>query len=183
MFTGTNLTLRAITRADLPRYVAWLNDPEVIEHLSLFLPMNIDDETEWYEAQRKNASVQNFAIETKAGKHIGSVGLMNINQRVQSAELGIVIGEKSEWGKGYGQEAILLLLEYAFNTLNLNRVYLRVDTNHPGAIKCYQRCGFVTEGEMRQVEFRAGQFINQYLMSVLRREHTAAKQTTPNTNR
>jgi RimJ/RimL family protein N-acetyltransferase len=171
MLKGPRLTLRAVTRDDLPRYVTWLNDIEVTKHLSLYLPFNLDDEAEWYETQRKSGTEQNFAIETEDGTHIGSAGLMNINHRVQSAELGIVIGAKSEWNKGYGQEAITLMLEYAFNTLNLNRVCLRVDTNHPGAINCYRRCGFVTEGEMRQVEFSEGRHIDQYLMSILKSEY------------
>ncbi len=171
MLKGSRLTLRAVTRDDLPRYVHWLNDLQVIEHLSLYLPMNIDDETEWYEGRHHRSDALNFAVDDETGKHIGSVGLMNINPRVQSAELGIVIGDKTAWGRGYGTEAIGLLLEYAFNTLNLNRISLRVNADHPGAIKCYTRCGFVTEGEMRRAEFRAGRFINQYLMSVLRAEY------------
>ncbi|MFQ5577324.1 MAG: GNAT family N-acetyltransferase [Anaerolineae bacterium] len=171
MLTGARLTLRAVTRDDLPRYVAWLNDGDVTKHLSLYLPMNLDDETEWYESQRHNQTVQNFAIETRDGKHIGSVGLMDIDYRDQSAELGIVIGDKTEWGKGYGREAIGMLLDFAFNTLNLNRICLQVDTDHPAAIKCYRNCGFVQEGELRHIIYREGRHTNQYLMSILKSEY------------
>ena len=171
MLKGPRLTLRAVTRDDLPRYVAWLNDTDVVRHLSMFMPMNLDDETEWYEAQRKDRSTLNLAMETETGQHIGSVGLMSIDYRNQSAELGIVIGEKNEWNKGYGGEAIEILLAYAFNELNLNRIYLRVDTDNLGGVNCYKRCGFVTEGEFREVGFRDGKYINQYIMSVLRNEY------------
>lgn len=171
MLKGPRLTLRGIARDDLPRYVQWINDVEVTRHLSMFLPMSIEDEVDWYESQRKNPNIHNFAIELNDGRHIGSIGLMAVDQRVRMAELGIFIGEKAEWGKGYAREAIGLLLEFGFNMLNLNRIYLRVDTENIYAIRCYKRCGFVTEGEYRQVTFRDGHYGNQFIMSVLRDEY------------
>ena len=171
MLKGPRITLRAITRNDLPRYVTWLNDVEVIRHLTTnFAPFNLDDETDWYENQRKDQSTKNFTIDNEAGKHIGSISLMNIDHRHQQAELGIVIGEKNAWNKGYCTEAITLLLKYGFNTLNLNRIFLRVDEDSWGGLKCYERCGFVKEGELRQAVFREGAFISHYIMSVLRSE-------------
>ena len=172
MLKGPRLTLRAITRDDLPRYVDWLNDSEVTRHLGRLLrPLNLDAEIEWYEAQQKDSRAINFAIDTAEGIHIGSVSLMDLDHHSQQAELGILIGVKSDWGKGYGTEAINILLKYSFEALNLNRVYLRVDTDHPGAITCYQRCGFTQEGELRQVCFREGQYHNQYIMSILKTEY------------
>jgi RimJ/RimL family protein N-acetyltransferase len=171
MIKGPRITLRAVTRDDLPRYVVWLNDPDVSRHLGQLLPFNLDDEIDWYEAQRKNDSSLHLAIETENNEHIGSISLMDINYRAQSAELGIVIGVKDLWDIGYGSEAIEALLCYGFENLNLNRICLRVDTDHPRAIKCYQRCGFSIEGELRQVEFRDGRFFDQYIMSVLRSEY------------
>ncbi|OQY48957.1 MAG: hypothetical protein B6242_00760 [Anaerolineaceae bacterium 4572_78] len=172
MLKGTRVTLRVITRDDLPRYVEWLSDIEVTEHLDTYLPFSMDDETDWYEAQRKDSSTHNFAIETETGKHIGGVGLMQIDHRLQSTELGIIIGDKTEWNKGYGKEAIGLVLDFAFGTLNLHRVQLRVNCNHPPAIACYEHSGFVREGELRQAIFLHGKFFNQYIMSVLRNEYT-----------
>lgn len=171
MLNGKNLTLRAITRDDLPHYVQWLNDPEVTRHLLWFLPLNIDDETDWYESQRKDPDIVNFAIEiTATQKHIGSISLHVRNRLDQVAELGILIGDKTEWGKGYCQEAINLILKYGFFTLNLNRIYLRVYENNIGGIKCYERSGFVLEGTLREAGFSEGKFINHHIMSILRRE-------------
>jgi diamine N-acetyltransferase len=91
MIKGDRITLRAIERDDIPRYVAWLNDPEVTHHLSFFFPMNIDDETDWYESQRKDQTAQNFAIVINEEKvHIGSVGLMEINYS-RSVQLQILL--------------------------------------------------------------------------------------------
>jgi RimJ/RimL family protein N-acetyltransferase len=176
MLKGQRLTLRAIERDDLPRYVAWLNDPEVTDHLLTHLPFNLDDETDWYENQRRDNSMQNFAVVISAEDlNIGSIGLMGINQRDQNAELGIVIGDKTCWGQGYGREAIHLLLSFGFNTLNLHRIFLRVDATHPAAIRCYSSCGFVEEGRLRDTVFRQGRFEDQLMMSVLRPEYLRGK--------
>lgn len=66
MLKGERLTLRAIDRNDLPRYAAWLNDPEVTDHLIAHLPFNLDDETDWYESQRQDNTAQNFAMVVSA---------------------------------------------------------------------------------------------------------------------
>jgi RimJ/RimL family protein N-acetyltransferase len=172
MLKGERLTLRAIERDDLPRYVAWLNDPEVTDHLLVHLPFNLDDETDWYESQRKDSTMQNFAIVVSAENLlIGSIGLMNINQWEQNAELGILIGDKTRWGQHYGREAIQLLLPFGFNTLNLHRIFLRVDAAHSAAIRCYTNCGFIEEGRLRDVVFRRGHFEDQLIMSILRPEY------------
>ena len=101
MLKGTNLSLRTIVKDDLPRYVEWVNDVEVLRYLTTFRPFNIDDETDWYERYRKDDTRINFAIELNTGEHIGSIGLNDIDHRRQVAELGIVIGKKEAWGKGY----------------------------------------------------------------------------------
>jgi diamine N-acetyltransferase len=172
MLKSQRLTLRAIDREDLPRYVAWLNDLDVTDHLKPYLPFNLDDETDWYESQRKDSAGQHFAIVISAENlHIGSISLMKINQREQNAELGIMIGDKTRWGQGFGREAIQLLLPFGFATLNLHRIYLRVDASHAAAIRCYTGCGFIEEGRLRETIFRQGRFEDQLVMSVLRSEY------------
>lgn len=171
MLKGTNLTLRAVCREDLPHYIEWFSDPEVTRHLLWYLPLNMDFETQWYERQLTDPTVLNFAIVLNdSSKHIGSIGLQKIDHKNQVAELGIAIGEKSEWGKGYCREAIKLLLAYGFEQLNLNRIFLRVFTENIAGKKCYEHCGFKLEGELRETEFNNGKFINSFIMSVLRHE-------------
>jgi RimJ/RimL family protein N-acetyltransferase len=96
---------------------------------------------------------------------------MKINHREQNAELGIVIGDRTRWGQGYGQEAVQLLLDFAFTEMNLHRIYLRVDVNNTYAIRCYENCGFVEEGRLREVVYHRGHFEDQLIMSVLRSEY------------
>ena len=172
MIKGEQITLRAIEREDLGRFVDWFNDPEVLHHLSLVLPMNYDDEVDWYEAQRKDENTQNFAIVLNQNKQlIGSIGLMDINRLEQHAELGIAIGDKTQWGQGYGQEAIELLLKFSFEELNLHRIWLTVNITNTRGIRCYQKCGFVKEGQLREAAYHSGHFEDQLIMSVLRSEY------------
>jgi RimJ/RimL family protein N-acetyltransferase len=172
MIKGERITLRAIERDDLSRYVTWLNDTEITRHLAAHLHFSSEDEKDWYEAQRKDSSTQNFAIVLNDGlAHIGGIGLMHLDHRQQHAELGIFIGEKSKWGQGYGREAIGLLLGYGFNELNLHRIYLRVDASNTQGIRCYTHCGFVEEGRLRDNTYHGGQFEDQLIMSVLRPEY------------
>jgi RimJ/RimL family protein N-acetyltransferase len=109
-------------------------------------------------------------------QHIGSVSLMNIKPQFQNAELGIVIGDKSQWGQGYGQEAINLLLHYGFTQMNLHRIYLRVDASHTRGIHCYQECGFKEEGRLRDAIYHHGRFEDHFMMSVLRPEFLATNE-------
>ncbi len=176
MIKGKRLTLRAIEREDLPRYVAWMNDPEVIHHILTYPPLNLEDETEWYENQRKDNTSLNLAIViTGENLHIGSVSLMHLNRQDQNAELGILIGDKTQWGQGYGREAIELLVHYGFTELNLHRIYLRVDASHAAGIRCYQNCGFVEEGRLREAVFHHGYFEDHLMMSILRSEYKVTK--------
>lgn len=175
MIKGKRLTLRAIEREDLPRYVAWMNDPEVTHHLLTYPPLNLEDETEWYENQRKDDTSLNLAIVITGEKlHIGSVSLMHLNRQDQNAELGILIGDKTQWGQGYGREAIELLVHYGFTELNLHRIYLRVDASHAAGIRCYQKCGFVEEGRLREAVFHHGYFEDHLIMSILCSEYKVA---------
>ncbi len=105
---------------------------------------------------------------------IGDIGLMDIDWRTRAAEVGILIGEKSFWNQGYGSEAMRLMLKHAFDTLNLNRVFLRVYDHNPRAIRAYEKVGFVHEGRMRQARYYAGEYFDVLLMSVLRSEWQAA---------
>ncbi len=175
MIQGKKVRLRAVEPSDLPDYHRWLNDPKVIRHLELYAPLSTPDEEAWYEAMRADASQSVFAIETETGQHIGNLALMRINWKDRSAELGIVIGDKSQWGKGYGQDAIRTLLDFAFDEMNLHRVYLRVHANHQLAINLYRKCGFVKEGRLREDIYSEGQYHDVLVMSMLKREFNSQR--------
>ncbi|HVN55256.1 MAG TPA: GNAT family protein [Anaerolineaceae bacterium] len=175
MIYSTRLRLRAPERSDLPRFVTWVNDPEVTAGLLLYLPMSLEDETSWFESMQKRPPAERpMVIEIREGEGwlpVGNCSFFNLDSRIRSSEVGIMIGEKSFWNQGYGTEAMALLLRHGFETLNLNRIYLRVFANNPRAIRSYEKIGFVHEGVERQGEYKAGQYIDVLLMSVLRSEY------------
>ncbi|RPI31993.1 MAG: N-acetyltransferase [Chloroflexota bacterium] len=174
MIYGERIRFRAIEREDLPRFAAWLNDPEVRSGLSLFLPMSLAEEESWYEAMLKRPAAEHpLTIEVNQADiwtPIGNMGLFQIDERNRSAEVGIFIGEKSYWNKGYGSEAMRLMLRHGFNTLNLHRIYLRVYETNLRAIRSYEKAGFIHEGRMRKAEFQEGCYIDILLMSILQPE-------------
>jgi diamine N-acetyltransferase len=178
MIYGERIRLRAVEREDVPRFVEWLNDSEVIVGLLINLPMASWDETRWFEnLPQRPAEERPLALD--AGQpdgswtHIGNVGLHQIEWTNRVAEFGIFIGDKSFWNNGYGTEATRLTLKHGFETLNLNRIYLHVYETNPGAIRAYEKAGFVHEGKLRQSVYRNGRYIDVLLMSILRSEWDA----------
>jgi RimJ/RimL family protein N-acetyltransferase len=96
--------------------------------------------------------------------------LFQFDAVAQSCALGITIGDKGYWGRGYGTDAIRLLLDYAFRLRNIRRIYLTVNSTNERAIGAYRRCGFVEEGRLRQHVWSAGQYIDLVNMGILRGE-------------
>lgn len=177
MIYGERVRLRAIEREDLPRYVAWFNDPEVRQNLDIFLPMSQAEEERWYEGiLKKDPSERPLAIDAREGKnwiHIGSCDFFSIDTRSNNAELGIVIGNKAYWGKGYGTDAIRTMLRHSFETLNLHRVFLHVFESNTRAMKVYRRVGFTVEGQLREDRFSQGRYEDTIIMGILRDEWQA----------
>lgn len=174
MIYGERLRLRAAEKEDLSRFVCWLNDPDVRQFLLMNLPLSMADEERWFEQmQAQPASEHVLVIEAKMGQDwlpIGNTSLMNIDWVNRSAEVGIFIGEKSFWNQGYGRETMRLMLKHGFETLNLNRIWLRVFENNPRGIRAYERAGFQHEGRMRQALYQSGRYFDVLIMSVLRDE-------------
>ena len=174
MIYGDRLRLRAVERSDLERFVEWLNDPEVREGLLLHLPMSVAEEEKWFEDMIKRPDEEHpMVIEIRQDESwamIGNCGIHNIDWRLRSAEVGIFIGEKGFWDQGYGTEAMKLLLDHSFNTLNLNRIALQVYEDNPRAVRAYEKVGFVHEGRARQGMYKNGRYVDIIWMSVLRSE-------------
>jgi RimJ/RimL family protein N-acetyltransferase len=179
MIYGERIRFAAPEREDVPLFVAWINDPDVRQGLELYLPMSEAKEEKWFEEMLKRPEeTQPLTIEAREGDQwvkIGNLGLFGIHSRARSAEVGIMIGNKDYWNKGYGTEAMKLLLKHGFETLNLNRIMLRVYTSNPRAIRCYEKAGFVHEGRMRQAMYIDGNYVDVLIMGVVRNEWDQSK--------
>lgn len=174
MIYSKRLRLRGAEREDIPRFVSWLNDPEVYRHLLLAYPLSNASEERWFESMlERGPAEQVLVIEARtedAFTPIGNTSFMRLDWVNRNAEIGIFIGEKDQWNKGYGREAMMLMLRHGFNNMNLHRIYLRVHANNPGAIKAYEAAGFVHEGTLRQDVYRDGEYLDVLVMAVLKTE-------------
>ena len=176
---GGRIRLRAIEREDVKNFFEWVNDPEVTFGLSLYLPMSLTDEERWFDSLANRATNEKpFGIDLLDGdgwRLIGNCTFFDIDTIAHSGELGIMIGDKSAWNKGLGTETMGLLLRHGFETLNLNRIMLRVYADNLRAVRTYEKAGFKMEGTLRQAVFKRGNYGDVHIMSVLRREWDARK--------
>ena len=164
---GERVRLRPVEEGDLPLFLRWLNDPDVSYWLSDRPELSLEAEREWYDEMRGDPARLVWCIETEEGRPIGNLGFQAIDETHGRATLGIVIGEKGRWGRGYGTEAIRQALRYGFQELGLRRVDLEVDEDNHRGIRCYEKCGFVREGLLRAHRLRRGQPVNAVVMAVL----------------
>ncbi len=170
MFVGEKVTLRGVTRDDLPLLLSHCNDPEVdLAAGELPSPMSMERLEKWYEALVEQRPMRRFAIDVD-GRFLGTCLLQNVDETAGHAELGITIGDKDSWGHGYGRDAIRVLLDYAFRLANLRRVWLQTHAENERAIRAYRAVGFVEEGRLRDHVWLDGRYVDQVLMGILRTE-------------
>ncbi len=161
--------LRPLTVADAtPEYLSWLNDPEVTRGIETGLfPATKESLRVYLENVSQSRTDLMFAIiDKKLDKHVGNAKLANINWVHRNAQFGIIIGDKEAWGKGFGSDACRLLVKYAFEKINLHKVWLIVYANNPVARKMYEKAGFREEGCQKEHVFSEGRFVDAYLMAV-----------------
>jgi RimJ/RimL family protein N-acetyltransferase len=176
VFKGEKVVLRALEKSDLPKLLAFNNDVEVELAGGGDPPMPQSMarlEADFEERSRHGGrDGSSFAIEAD-GKLIGQCGLRKeslVDDTAQTYELGIAIGDKAYWGKGYGRDAVRLLLVHAFRHRNAHKVWLNVNATNERAIRSYFACGFVEEGRLRRHVWGDGRYIDLVYMGILRGE-------------
>lgn len=173
MLQGPRVCLRAIEREDIPLIHGFSNDLAVElagggdpPYPQALARAYADFDRSTAEGGRDGSS---FVIEAD-GKVIGQCALFGRDAIAQTAELGITIGDRAYWARGYGREALTLLLEYGFRLLNLRRIHLKVHATNARALRAYRAVGFVEEGRLRQHVWSDGAYDDLVLMGVLREE-------------
>jgi RimJ/RimL family protein N-acetyltransferase len=166
MLEGKLVRLRAVERSDLPAFVRWFNDSEVTQFLLRSPPMSMEEEEHWYDGLLTREG-KVFAIDTLEGKLIGNAAIVHIDYTERKADVGILIGEKDYWSKGYGTDALTVLLGYMFDELNMERIWLYADERNEKAQSCYRKVGFRKEGVLRHNRYKDGVFTDDVVMSVL----------------
>lgn len=179
MFKGVNVNLRAIEKEDIPILNSLRNDEEVLTYLPSRLPLPVSQraaELEYDEkSKRKHRTDAELLIETKDGTVIGKCGTMETKWKNGETTVYIFTGGDEYRGKGYGTEAMRILVSYAFEQMNMNRVRLFVFAFNERAIKSYEKTGFVVEGRLRQELYRNGRYYDVIQMSILKREYEVLK--------
>jgi RimJ/RimL family protein N-acetyltransferase len=176
MILGQRVRLRPVEKDDLPRFVKWFGDPELRSYLAAHLPLGQVQEERWFERNLGQGSEQTWAIEAEPADavgpwvHIGSCGYHEVEWRHRVGTVGILIGARDYWGKGYGTDAMQTLVAWGFYTLNLNRVQLHVYSDNERAIRSYQKVGFLIEGRLRQANYYNGAYRDTIVMGVLRED-------------
>jgi RimJ/RimL family protein N-acetyltransferase len=172
MLSGRVTVLRPLRATDRAISVRWRNDPEIRDNiLGYRFPITAAMEADWIDAVLKDQSRTRIvlAIEDKTdGACVGFVYLNNIDWFARNAEFGILIGERNRHGKGLAKEALCLVAGYAFETLNLHKLYLRVVAFNKRALALYRAFGFVEEGVQRQQAFLRGRYYDVVLMGLIR---------------
>jgi RimJ/RimL family protein N-acetyltransferase len=156
---GDKVALGPMRRDLMPLYDRWFNDFEAgMPYFLQLRPHTREAREAWYEQLAKDdPSVVDFLIyERETMRPIGKCNLDQIDLFNRTAEFGILIGEKDCWGKGYGTETAVLMLDYAFTLLGLHNVMLRVDSYNERALRAYARAGFREFGRRRAARRRGG---------------------------
>ena len=173
----TEVYLRPMTVEDTGKIVTWRNREFVRKNFIYQELFTEEGHLRWIETQVKPGHVVQFILCLEGGREIGSVYFRDIDRSAGTAEYGIFIGEEDALGKGYGTQAARLALQYAFETMGLQKVFLRVLADNTGARKSYEHAGFrLIEGKKEQVTLRQG-VREVVFMEIDREDYRKAQET------
>lgn len=172
--TGKDLYLSPLTKEDITEeYIGWLNDPETNAGNShATFPNTYTKTLSYIESIQNSKSEIVLAIKMKKGNvHIGNVSLQNINWVNRSGEIAMIIGNKKNRSKGVGTEVMALIIDYAFNTLNLNRISCGTPSTNTGGIRICENNNMKKEGVQREVLYKNGEYLDSVLFAILKKDH------------
>jgi RimJ/RimL family protein N-acetyltransferase len=173
MYQGELIRLREYRKSDIEMVTEYINDTEVKKNLinGIPFPYTLKDEEKWFEENTASKDTYNFAIETLEDNiYIGGCGIDEVDWKNSVVQIGIFIGNREYWNKGYGTDAMNTLVRFIFNEMNINKIKLGVYSFNERAKRCYEKCGFKTEGVLRKEIYREGKYHDAIVMGLLREE-------------
>lgn len=169
MLSDDLIYLRRLEASDLDRTWIWINDPDVYLKIGSLVPVSRSAQLKWFERTDQSAEKIVFAICLKEDDtHVGNVSLDSIENRHRTARLSVFIGDSAHRGQSTGSRAIRLLVDYAFNFLNLNKVWCKATAGDDRITNFYERLGFTIEGVLRQHEFVDGRYVDKVIFGLLK---------------
>jgi RimJ/RimL family protein N-acetyltransferase len=170
---GRTVYLRPAERSDIPTFVAWLSDERTTRNLDMRSPIGLAMEERWFEDMLDHHGRDRWLFvicRLDDDRPVGSIDLHDIDLTSGGAGLGIMIGDAADRSQGYGGDAIGALLDFSFDELRLERVWLDVYDVNRDARRLYDRLGFVHEATFRHGVYRGGRFDDVHRMAILRSE-------------
>lgn len=167
MIEGKVVNVTSLMESDKEKIFHWVNQPSLKKDIGTIYPISDIEHEKWFDNVRLDNSQKIFGIRDKDNNLHGIIGLKNINFMSSNAELYIYIGSSESRGKGYATDALHTVLDFAFNRLNLHKVYLRVFDYNINAINLYKKTGFKIDGKLRDEHFINGEYHDVLIMSIL----------------
>lgn len=171
MYTGKLVRLRAFDNADFLHALDINNDYSVMRSASsgILFPSSAEDQARFMERQTSFSSGEyQFAIERLDNSvFIGQCGFLQVNWKNRKAEIAIMLHQNAI-GKGFGTDAVSLLCRFAFDEMNLHKLKATVFSFNKAAIRCYEKCGFVQEGILKDEVFREGKYHDACVMALIK---------------
>ena len=167
---GEKVYLSPVNPEDYEINTKWLNDANITQYLSIHnKTVSLQGEKDYLESVSKLDG--HFCIvNLHTDELIGNIAFDEIDYRNGTATLGIFIGDEKNLSKGYGSEAIKLLLNFGFNELRLHSVILTTLSTNPRAIKAYEKCGFKEFGRKHDALYRNGKYIDLIYMEIINKK-------------
>lgn len=167
IINGTKIIIREKRLSDAQNDYIWESDPQLadldaVHPLKISFHRYVNDYS--YELRIPFQNSRHFGIDTLDGNHIGNCSYYHISEKDGEAELGIMIGNRDYWDKGYGEDTVKTLVDYIFRTTSLKRIYLKTLESNDRALKCFNKCGFVWCGRLLNEGF------NFVVMEILRKQ-------------
>lgn len=175
---GQRIHMVPLSLAELnSNYVSWLNDEEVCKYTHHGIEyFTHNDAIAFINSLNGNGSKKVWAIYvTDSSIHIGNISLQQIDSINKKAEIAMLIGGKTEWNKGYGTEAVRIIVEYGFGQLLLHRIYAGVRSDNMGMITVFEKCGFIREGILKDSVFKNGKFYDAVVYGIISKHGSVQK--------
>jgi RimJ/RimL family protein N-acetyltransferase len=154
MLEGSRIRLWSLEKFDISQNYHWGNDPELVRLAGMDpAPKSLVDIERWFETVHTSTNQKMFTIKSHEGDYLGNISLTGIDYRTGCTEIGLFLGDRTQWQRGVGTEAVTMVTRFAFGQLRLHRVEARVLAFNERAQRLFERCGFVREGVLRQSHY------------------------------
>lgn len=170
ILAGNVIFLRKLEIDDLDRTWHWLHCPDVYRKIGVQVPFSKTEQQQWFRQMETANDKLVFAVCLReTAEHIGNVSLDTIDWRHRNARLSAFLGDAETRGKGYGSDAIRTLVAYAFQFLNLHKVWCKTDADDHRLLRLYEKIGFRSEGLLLEHEYRGGTYIDKRVFAIVNR--------------